>query len=121
MAIVLIADDDQDIRQLISVLLSALGVQVVTAEDGEEAVAETARVAPDLIVMDMNMPRMTGYEATRAIRKSVGRQPKILGLTANDRPGDYDEAYEAGCDGFMSKPFAPEDLIGRIQSMLAAP
>ena len=117
---ILVADDDPAIQGLIMALLAAEGFEVISACDGAEAVALAESQRPHLVIMDISMPRMTGYEATRKIRALPdGKKIIILGLTANDRQGDYDEAYNAGCDGFMSKPFQPQALIERIKEMIS--
>jgi two-component system cell cycle response regulator DivK len=116
---ILVADDDPAIQGLIIAILAAEGFEVIGASDGAEAVALAESQRPHLIIMDMSMPRMTGYEATKKIRAlPEGEKIIILGLTANDRQGDYDEAYKAGCNGFMSKPFQPQALIERIKEMI---
>ncbi len=118
---ILVADDDTAIQGLVMTMLAEEGFEVVGASDGAEAVALAESQRPRLIIMDMSMPRMTGYEATRKIRALPdGDKFIILGLTANDRPGDYDEAYKAGCDGFMSKPFQPQALVERVKEMSKA-
>jgi two-component system cell cycle response regulator DivK len=115
---ILVADDDHAIQGLIMALLAAEGFEVIGASDGSEAVALAESQRPRLIIMDISMPRMTGYEATRKIRALPdGEKFIILGLTANDHQGDYDEAYKAGCDGFMSKPFQPQALVERVMEM----
>ncbi len=116
---ILVADDDTAIQEMVMALLAAEGFEVVGASDGAKAVALSESEQPHLIVMDMSMPHMTGYEATRKIRALPGGEKIIiLGLTANDRPGDYDEAYRAGCNGFMSKPFQPQALVERVKEMI---
>lgn len=118
MPTILVADDDPDIRNLLTEVLSVSGFSVTMASNGREAVAATREINPDLIIMDMNMPSLTGYDAIRTIRWHHGMRPAIVGLTAHANAADYDEAYRAGCDAFISKPFRPAHLLERIHSLL---
>lgn len=119
MARVLVVDDDEFARFLIKSVLEQDGHEILFAMDGIEAAAEARSPEIELIVMDMNMPRMTGFEAMRQIKSSEhpSRAP-ILAVTASDKTGDYEEAYQAGCDAYVSKPIDSEVLLERVRGLL---
>lgn len=104
---------------LLGYLLRARGHQATLARNGEEAVASTEKVTPDLILMDLHMPGLDGYEALAAIRGSdmAGTCP-ILALTAFGEVGEREDALAAGCDGFFSKPITPETFIDQLEAFL---
>lgn len=116
---VLVVDDEELFRLLISEILSAEGFEVILAGDGEEAIEIAAASLPDLILMDMSMPKMTGFEAIRALKKKdETRKTPILAVTASDTTGDYEEAYDAGCSGYLPKPIDADRLIEKIKELL---
>lgn len=119
MARVLVVDDDEFARFLIRTLIEQDGHETVFAKDGIEATVEAQSPEIDLIVMDMNMPRMTGFEAIRQIKSNEHpSKAPILAVTASDKTGDYEEAYQAGCDAYISKPIDSEVLLERIRELL---
>jgi CheY-like chemotaxis protein len=116
---VLVAEDHPDSREALRALLEAYGYRVSTAANGREAVDRAMAVQPDLVLMDMMMPEMDGFEATRALRASDGfRQVPILALTAMD--GARDMVLAAGCDEYLPKPIDVRTFIGRVRTWLEA-
>ena len=117
--LVLVADDDEDIRELVSFRLSRSGYEVVTACDGEEALALAAKSPPDLAVIDVSMPGLGGLEVTRALRAAPATaSTPILLLTARAQDADVEIGLAAGADDYVVKPFSPEDLAQRVASLL---
>ena len=108
---ILLAEDNRVNRLLVQKYLRDLPLQILCAEDGEQAVEITRETGPDRVLMDMSMPRMSGLEATRAIRAAPGPQPAILALTANAFASDRDACLDAGMNGFLSKPIRKDELI----------
>ncbi|HEY3070190.1 MAG TPA: response regulator [Gaiellaceae bacterium] len=117
--LILIADDDPDILGLISFRLRRSGYDVVEAHNGEEAVQVALERRPDLVILDVMMPRVDGYEATRRIRKheETSRTPVIL-LTAHVQDADVARGFEVGADDYVRKPFSPQELGDRVQAAL---
>jgi DNA-binding response OmpR family regulator len=117
--LVLVADDEQDIRSLVAFRLRRAGYEVITAADGEEALLLTTTRLPDLVVLDMMMPKATGLEVTRSMRVQEATKaiPVIL-LTARAQEGDVISGFEAGADDYVKKPFSPQDLQARVQALL---
>ena len=117
---ILIAEDEADIRELIKITLSFGGFEVVAAEDGRRAV-ELAQESPfDLIMMDVQMPHMNGYEACREIKKIPAlRETPVVFLSAKGQSSEVREGLGAGAIDYMLKPFAPDELITRINQILA--
>ena len=117
---VLVADDDEDILQLVSFRLERAGYTVVTAPDGPEALAAARQHLPDLAVLDVMMPGLNGYEVTRQLRAdpATAAIPVIL-LTARVQEADVSRGFEAGADDYLRKPFSPQELRSRVQAILA--
>ncbi len=120
MAKILIAEDERDIRDLIEFTLKFAGHEVVKAANGAEAVELAPTVMPDLIMMDVRMPKMTGYEACKAIKEieSVKNIPVVF-LSAKGQDSEIDTGLEAGAFEYILKPFSPELLTRRIAEILA--
>jgi two-component system alkaline phosphatase synthesis response regulator PhoP len=120
MAKILIAEDERDIRDLIEFTLTFAGHQVFKAANGAEAVELAPKVMPDLIMMDVRMPRMTGYEACRQIKQidSVKNIP-IVFLSAKGQESEIDIGLDAGAYDYILKPFAPMDLTKRVGEILS--
>ena len=116
---ILLVEDGPDNRKLITLLLSRAGAHVETAENGQIAVERATAETFDLILMDMQMPVMDGYTATRQLRDR-GLKIPIIALTAHAMSGDDDKCYAAGCSGYLSKPVNPKGLAKAIQSALTA-
>lgn len=117
--LILVADDDPDILALVSFRLERAGYEVVRARNGEEAVQVALARRPDLAVIDVMMPRIDGYEATRQLRQQeeTSRMPIIL-LTARVQEEDIARGFDAGADDYVRKPFSPQELGSRVQAAL---
>jgi CheY-like chemotaxis protein len=120
MAKILIAEDERDIRDLITFTLQFAGYEVVSAANGNEAV-EMARVEmPDLIMMDVRMPVMTGYEACRLLKEDGPTQHiPIVFLSAKGQEQEVQSGMDAGAVDYILKPFSPENLTRRVEEILA--
>jgi two-component system, OmpR family, response regulator MprA len=110
-------DDDRAVRESLRRSLEFNGYAVALASDGAEALASISGSAPDVVVMDVMMPRLDGLEATRALRKA-GNDVPILVLTARDAVGDRVEGLDAGADDYLTKPFALQELLARLRALL---
>jgi two-component system, cell cycle response regulator DivK len=116
---ILLVEDDEMNRDMLSRRLERRGYKVVIALDGEQAVVMTRSEAPDLILMDMSLPVLDGWEATRQIRAaSETRAVPIIALTAHAMQGDREKAIEAGCDDYDTKPVEFQRLLEKIQGIL---
>jgi DNA-binding response OmpR family regulator len=115
---VLVADNDADMRTSTALRLGRAGYDVLTARDGEEALACARAEQPDLCVLDVVMPKLTGYEVTRCLRADARTSdiPVIL-LTA--LASDARERFDSGADGYIRKPFSPQELRARVRTLLA--
>jgi two-component system alkaline phosphatase synthesis response regulator PhoP len=116
---VLVVDDEEYIQHILNFSFGAEGYEVVTAADGEEAVAKARNEKPDIIVLDIMMPKMDGYEACRKLKSDPKTKdiPVIL-LTAKGRDVDRKLGSEAGADDYVVKPFSPGRLIERVDGMM---
>lgn len=120
MSKILIAEDDCDIRDLITFTLRFANNEVIVAGNGEEAVSLARQETPDLILLDVRMPRMTEYEACAAIRLEANlTNIPVVFLSAKGKDSEIRAGLQAGAVEYLLKPFAPDQLIGRIQSILA--
>lgn len=113
---ILIADDDPHIREVLRFALAKAGHSVIEAEDGEQALERAARDAPDLVVLDINMPRMDGLEVCRRLRAD-GDLP-ILFLSSRDDEIDRVLGIELGADDYVVKPFSPREVVARVSAIL---
>lgn len=121
MARILLVEDNEMNRDVLSRLLKRRGYEVVFAEDGGTAVRMALSEKPDLILMDISLPVMDGYEATRQIRADeAGRALPIIALTAHAMTSDRDHAMAAGCSDFETKPVEFPRLLAKIESHLSA-
>jgi DNA-binding response OmpR family regulator len=117
---VLVADDDEDILQLVAFRLERAGYTVVTAADGQQALAAAREHRPDLAVLDVMMPGLNGYEVTRALRGDPETAAiAVILLTARVQEADVSRGFEAGADDYLRKPFSPQELRSRVQAILA--
>ncbi|CAM3503912.1 response regulator transcription factor [Nocardioides zeicaulis] len=114
---VLVVDDDRAVRDSLRRSLEFNGYEVVLAADGAEALVTLGVQHPDVVVIDVMMPRLDGIETTRALRAS-GNDVPVLVLTARDAVGDRVEGLDAGADDYLTKPFALEELLARIRALL---
>jgi DNA-binding response OmpR family regulator len=119
MAKILIAEDERDIRDLIEFTLKYAGHEVIKTTNGAEAVDCVADVQPDLILLDVRMPRMTGYEACRALKSmDAVKDIPVVFLSAKGQPSEMDSGLDAGAYDYILKPFAPDQLLQRIAEIL---
>lgn len=119
MAKILIAEDERDIRDLVAFTLRFAGHEVFAATNGEEAVEMAPRVNPDLVLMDVRMPRMTGYEACRALKADPElRDIPVIFLSAKGQESEIQQGLDAGAEEYLLKPFAPDQLTNRVKAIL---
>lgn len=114
---ILVADDDRNTRMLIKVILEGENYKVLTAENGEEALSVLDSNHIDLVVLDVMMPKMDGYEFTKTLRENNSNLP-VLMLSAKQLPADKKMGFVAGTDDYMTKPFDEEELLLRIKALL---
>ena len=114
---ILICEDDDNLRQLIRVVIGA-GYRIVEAGDGDEALALTSQHRPDLIVLDLMMPRMSGFDVLRRLRGDVTVDGTPI-VVMSAWPDSQGAALEAGADRYLQKPFEPDDLTKIIESLLS--
>lgn len=120
MAKILIAEDERDIRDLIEFTLKYAGHEVFKVKNGVEAVELAPQIKPDLIVLDVRMPRMTGYEACRQLKASDAlKNTPIVFLSAKGQQSEMEVGMDAGAYDYILKPFAPDTLIRRIGEILS--
>jgi DNA-binding response OmpR family regulator len=116
---VLVADDDEDILALISFRLERSGYRVQTADDGEKAFDLAVQDDFDLVIVDVMMPKLDGYELTRKLRQNPStRSIPIILLTARVQEPDIARGFDAGADDYIKKPFSPQELRARVQAIL---
>ncbi len=116
---ILVVEDNQDNREMVVKALKFNGYQVVEAVDGEEAIEKVKAEHPDLILLDIFLPKMDGYEATRRLKGDTSlRNIPIIALTAHAMKGSMEEALAVGCDGYISKPIDVRELPKHIQRFL---
>lgn len=119
MARILVADDDVDIRELVEFKLSTLGHDVVAVADGQAAIDACQTERPDLAVLDVMMPGVSGLDAIRSIRAdpALSDLPVIL-LTARAQESDVETGFDSGADDYITKPFSPRELASRVEALL---
>lgn len=116
---IVVADDDPDILNIVSMSLEAQGYDVHKATNGQEAVELSRQFHPDLIIMDMMMPVMSGYEAVQALKADEStRTIPIVGLSAKAMSTDMERATDAGIDGYITKPFRIAQVLSVIEGYL---
>jgi CheY-like chemotaxis protein len=117
--LVLVVDDFEDNRAMYTVFLTYSGYDVLEASDGVEAVEVTSKQLPDVVVMDLSLPLMDGWEATRRLKGDPRtRHIPIIALTGHALSGHTQDAEDAGCDAFLAKPCLPESLVEKVQELL---
>jgi len=113
---ILVVEDHEDNRRIMRDLLTSSGFEVIEAVTGVEGVSAAETYRPDLIVMDIQLPGIDGYEATRRIKANPNLQKvPIIVVTSYALSGDDVKAFEAGCDAYVAKPFSPRDLLAKIR------
>ena len=116
---ILVVEDHEDNRQILRDLLGNAGYQMMEAETGEAGLAAAAAERPDLILMDIQLPGLDGYEATRRLKADPAlRSIPIIVVTSYAQSGDYAKARAAGCDAYVTKPFSPRQLLAKIKEYL---
>ena len=121
MARILLVEDNEMNRDMLSRRLERRGYEVIVAVDGEEGVARAKADAPDIVIMDMSLPGIDGWEATRQLKAAEEtRTIPVLALTAHAMAGDREKALEVGCDDFDTKPVDLPRLLGKIEALLGA-
>jgi len=121
MAKILIAEDERDIRDLISLTLSFAGDQVIVTADGDEAYQKAISEVPDLILLDVRMPRMSGYETCKKLQSNeITRDIPIVFLSAKGQESEVKAGLEAGAVDYILKPFSLDELAERIRNILSA-
>src|SRR5689334_4952148 len=120
MTAILVADDDMDIRDLVAFKLEQAGYEVVAVDNGLAALTAATEHPPDLVVLDVMMPGMSGIDVCRQLRQEQGTKalPIIL-LTARAQEGDVEVGFGAGADDYIVKPFSPRELVTRVEAVLA--
>lgn len=117
---ILVTEDERDIRDLIAFTLRFAGYEVVTASNGEEAVELAASESPDLILLDVRMPRLTGYDACKIIKADPNlADVPVVFLSAKGQESEIQAGLDAGAEEYLLKPFAPDELTNRIRAILA--
>jgi len=117
--LILIVEDQEDNRAILRDLLGTAGYNLIEAVDGAEAVELARRQRPDLILMDIQLPVIDGYEATRRIKANVElKSIPIIAVTSYALSGDEANARAAGCDGYVAKPFSPRQLLAKVHEYL---
>jgi CheY-like chemotaxis protein len=119
MSKILIAEDERDIRDLIAFTLRFAGYEVLTANNGEEAVQMTQKELPDLVLTDVRMPKMTGYEACKLIKADPAtRHIPVVFLSAKGQEAEVQTGLASGGDEYLLKPFAPDQLTRKVAEIL---
>lgn len=120
MARILIAEDEPDIRELVAFTLRFAGHEVTTTMNGEEALHKAGEIIPDLIMMDVRMPKMTGYDACRAMKADAKlKDIPVVFLSAKGQDAEIQVGLEAGAEEYLLKPFAPDQLVERVKAILS--
>ncbi len=116
---VLVIEDQEDNRRIVRDLLSSKGFEIIEATDGLAGVEAAERHRPDLILMDIQLPGIDGYEATRRIKADPAlAQIPVIAVTSYALSGDEQKALAAGCDDYMAKPYSPRELLAKIEQFL---
>jgi two-component system cell cycle response regulator DivK len=117
---ILVVEDQEDNRQILRDLFATAGYELIEVGDGLAAVAAAKEQRPDLILMDIELPLLDGYEATRRIKANPELKGiPIIAVTSYALSGDEAKARAAGCDAYVSKPFSPRDLLAKVKAYLA--
>ena len=118
---ILVVEDTEDNRQILRDLLGMAGYDMVEAHDGAEGVQKADEHRPDLILMDIQMPVMDGYEATRRIKANPDLKTiPIIAVTSYALSGDEEKTRAAGCDAYIAKPYSPRQMLAKVREILGA-
>jgi two-component system, cell cycle response regulator DivK len=116
---ILVVEDTEDNRQILRDLLGMAGYDMIEANDGAEGVSQATEHKPDLILMDIQMPVMDGYEATRRIKANPElKSIPIVAVTSYALSGDEEKARAAGCDAYIAKPYSPRQMLAKVRQIL---
>jgi len=116
---ILVVDDNQDSRELVVKVLKNKGYVLVEAVDGEEAVEKAVAEKPDLILLDISIPKLNGYEVTRVLKsREESKDIPVVALTAHAMKGDRAKALEVGCEGYITKPINVRELPAQVKSFI---
>jgi two-component system cell cycle response regulator DivK len=116
---ILVVEDQEDNRQILRDLLGSVGYDMIEADNGEDAIRLAAAERPDLILMDIQLPTLDGYEATRRIKADPALKAiPIIVVTSYALSGDQEKARAAGCDDYVTKPYSPRALLAKIGQYL---
>jgi two-component system, cell cycle response regulator DivK len=119
---ILVIEDQPDNRQILRDLLTSADFEVIEAEDGEAGLVAAATHRPDLILMDIQLPGIDGYEATRRLKAdALLHAIPVIAVTSYALAGDADKARAAGCDAYFSKPYSPRQLLAKVREYLSSP
>jgi DNA-binding response OmpR family regulator len=120
MARILIAEDEPDIRELVAFTLRFAGHEVTATSNGEEALKQASQLIPDIIIMDVRMPKMTGYDACRAMKADIMlKDIPVVFLSAKGQDSEIQTGLDVGAEEYLLKPFAPDQLAERVKAILA--
>jgi two-component system cell cycle response regulator DivK len=116
---ILVVEDQEDLRAILRDFLTACGYDIIEAADGSVAVAKARKERPDLVLMDIQLPVLDGYDATRQIKALPGLiSTPIIAVSSFAMKGDEEKARASGCDGYVTKPYSPVQLLGIIRGYL---
>jgi DNA-binding response OmpR family regulator len=119
---ILVVDDEMYIVNILDFTLGSEGFRVISAANGEEALRKSVELSPDLIVLDVMMPKIDGFEVCRALKaKEETKNIPVILLTAKDRDADREKGREVGADVYMTKPFSPTRLLEEVRALLRVP
>jgi two-component system, cell cycle response regulator DivK len=119
---ILVIEDQRDDRQILRDLLTSANFEVIEAEDDEAGIAAAAAHRPDLILMDISLPILEGYEATRRLKADAALHGiPVIVLTSHALSGNDDKARAAGCDAYIVKPYSPRQLLAKVREYLSSP
>ena len=119
---ILVVEDQEDNRQILRDLLASSGFLMIEAHDGQQALAMARSQRPDLILMDIQLPLVDGYEATRSIKRDPElKHIPVIAVTSYALSGDEERAREAGCDAYVAKPYSTRNLLAKIGQFLEQP
>jgi two-component system, cell cycle response regulator DivK len=117
---ILVVEDHPDNRRILRDLLTSADFEVIEAEDGESGLAAAAEHRPDLILMDIQLPGIDGYEATRRLKADAALQTiPVIAVTAHELNGVEDKARAAGCDAYIAKPISPRQVLAKVREYLS--
>jgi len=117
--LILVVEDQEDNRQILRDLLTSADYEMTEAENGQEALEAVAKQKPDLILMDIQLPVMDGYEATRRLKGNPAyKDIPLIVVTSYALSGDEGKARDAGCDAYVTKPYSPRQLLAKIREFL---